>query len=280
METKANYTLVGGFVLFFVIAIFSFIIWVARIGFDSNSTRYDIYFTRSVTGLKEGSSVLYRGVPVGVVETITLDPNSIERVRVTVRLNGGITLRQDAFASLELQGITGTSYVQLNGGTQEGAILKPTSGSYRGVIPARSSVFEEVTDSLPAVMRQISRTFEEIREVFNIDNRESFAETMKNLKEITDALNPKGKDDKAKGAIVDLREGLKEFRSATTTLSSILKNNAQNINVFGDSGLPAFTRFLKEGSMTFSTYRRIGESLERSPGRFFHNDPKQGVKVP
>jgi phospholipid/cholesterol/gamma-HCH transport system substrate-binding protein len=117
METRANYTLVGAFVIFFLVAIIAFILWVANVDFSRNATDFDIYFSRSVTGLKEGGTVLYRGVPVGSVKSISLDPDNVEKVRVTVLVNGGVPIKEDAFASLELQGITGVAYIQLNGGT-------------------------------------------------------------------------------------------------------------------------------------------------------------------
>lgn len=65
METKANYSLVGAFAIFFLVAIMVFIVWIARLDFSNKVTEYDIYFSKSVTGLKEGGTVLYRGVPVG-----------------------------------------------------------------------------------------------------------------------------------------------------------------------------------------------------------------------
>ena len=61
METRANYTMVGAFVIFFLVAIVTFILWVARIDFSRNAIEYDIYFSGSVTGLKEGGQ-FYIGV--------------------------------------------------------------------------------------------------------------------------------------------------------------------------------------------------------------------------
>jgi phospholipid/cholesterol/gamma-HCH transport system substrate-binding protein len=284
METRANYTLVGGFVVFFLIAIVVFILWIARIGFSHNATHYDIYFSGSVTGLKDGGTVLYRGVPVGTVERIILDPLDVEKVCATIVVEGGVPIKEDAYASLEFQGLTGASYIQLNGGTRTAPRLRPKQGHSRAIIPARASVFEEVTASLPAVLQQMSRTFEEARTLFTPENRAAFGESLKNIHAITSALAPHpGKEDTLKNLndlLLNIKEGVKDIQSVATELKALLKENRQSIRDFTGTGLPTFTQFLTEGKEAFTTLRRVSESLERSPSRFIYNDPKQGVKVP
>jgi phospholipid/cholesterol/gamma-HCH transport system substrate-binding protein len=281
METRANYTTVGAFVVFFLIAIVTFILWLTRVDFSRNATEYDIYFSRSVTGLKEGGSVLYRGVPVGTVKDIALDPSNVERIKVTILIEGGVPIKEDAFASLEIQGITGVAYIQLNGGTINAPPLRVRSGHYRAIIPARSSVFEEVTASLPAVLHQISKTFEEIRPLFNDDNRQAFGESLKNIHTITKALAPvPGKDNDIHDLVLSMKEGVQEVRLLVADMKSVLKDSRGGIHNFTETGLPALTQFLTEGKEALSTIRRLGESIERSPSRFIYHDPREGVKVP
>jgi phospholipid/cholesterol/gamma-HCH transport system substrate-binding protein len=281
METRANYTMVGGFVVFFVVAIVAFIMWIANTNFSHKTTQYDIYFSRSVTGLKEGGTVLYRGVPVGAVKRITLDPLNVEKVLVTIALEGAVQIKKDAFASLELQGITGVAYIQLNGGTKDAPQLLPDKGQTRAVIPTRSSVFEEVTASLPAVLHQVSKTFEDIRPIFDQENRKAFGESLKNIHTITQALVAEpGKENNIHELMLSMKEGVKEIRSMVKEINKVLNDNHTNIRTFTGEGLPSLTEFLKEGKETLTTIRRVGEALERSPSRFVYNDPRQGVKVP
>ena len=281
METRANYTLVGAFVIFSLIAIVAFILWVARVDFSYNATEYDIYFSRSVTGLKEGGTVLYRGVPVGIVKSIALDSTDVEKVQVMILVEGGVSIKEDAFASLELQGITGVAYIQLNGGTSRARQLLPTKGLTRAVIPARSSVFEEVTASLPAVLHQVSKTFEDIRPLFDEENRNAFSESLSNIQKITKVLAPvPGEDSDIYHLLASMKEGVKEVRLLVMEMKSLFLENRNSIHNFTGTGLPALTQFLVEGKEVLSTIRRVGEALERSPSRFIYNDPKQGVKVP
>lgn len=281
METRANYTLVGAFVVSFVIALVAFILWVARIDFSRHATEYEIYFSRSVTGLKEGGTVLYRGVPVGTVKKITLDPADVEKVRVIILVEKRVPIMEDAFASLELQGITGAAYIQLNGGTKSAKPLLPTRGKARAVIPARSSVFEEVTASLPAVLHQISQTFEDIRSLFKEGNQKAFEESLQNIRAITKALAPEpGKESDVHELVLGMKEGIKEMRMLVREIKSFLSENRAGIHSFTETGLPALTQFLNEGKEALGTISRIGQRLERSPSGFFYNDPTQGVRVP
>ena len=61
METRANYLLVGSFVLLIVAGTVVFILWLAKFQFDQQFTRYDIDFPGSVSGLKTGAGVARDG---------------------------------------------------------------------------------------------------------------------------------------------------------------------------------------------------------------------------
>ena len=87
METRASYILVGYFVLGLIAAAFAFVVWLSSIQFEEVPKRYLIYFEGSVTGLEVASPVRYRGVPVGSVTDIRIDPENIERIRVTVEIS-------------------------------------------------------------------------------------------------------------------------------------------------------------------------------------------------
>jgi len=281
METRANYTKVGAFVVFFLVVMMAFVLWIARVDFSRNATEYEIQFSRSVTGLKEGGAVLYRGVPVGNVKSIALDPADVEKVRVVILVKKDVPIMKDAFASLELQGITGVAYIQLNGGTRGASRLLPAPGMNRAVIPTQSSVFEKVTTSLPSVLHEVSKTFEEIRPLFDEGNRKAFAESLKNIHAITTALAPEsGKENHLQELILSMKVGVGEIRALVTEMKSMLAENRSGIHNFTETGLPALTHFLAEGKEALSAIRRVGESLERSPSRFIYKDPREGVKIP
>ena len=142
METRANHLLIGGFVIATVVAFLGFVVWMAKIEIDQEFERYDIYFEGSVSGLSVAGEVRYKGVPVGSVQEIVIDPKVPNRVRVTIKVGASTPIKEDTVAQLELQGITGVSYVQLTGGSPTSPALKIQSGQRFPVIVSKPSQFE------------------------------------------------------------------------------------------------------------------------------------------
>ena len=128
METRASYILVGSFVLGLIGAAFAFVVWLASVEFEEAPTRYVVYFEGSVTGLSIASAVRYRGVPVGSVTDIRIDPENIERIRVTVEISAETPVKTDTEAMLHLQGITGIAFIHLSGCTQQSGAEQSRAG--------------------------------------------------------------------------------------------------------------------------------------------------------
>ncbi|HJP20349.1 MAG TPA: MlaD family protein, partial [Alphaproteobacteria bacterium] len=134
METRANHMLIGAFVLLVVAGIFGFVIWLAKIEIDREFASYHIYFEGSVSGLNKAGEVRYKGIPVGSVKEIVIDPKNPNRVRVRIEVVANTPVREDSEATLELQGITGVSYVQLSGDDPKSPKLKRKKGQELPII--------------------------------------------------------------------------------------------------------------------------------------------------
>lgn len=273
MENKANYTLVGAFVLVFILAINIFLLWVSRGGLHTYFTPYDIYFSGSVTGLEVGSSVRYRGVPVGKVKNIEISSENLEQIRVTAHIQKDVPIKKDAYASLETLGITGITYIQINGGSQSAPTLQE-DGLQTPVIPSRVSRLEEVVDSVPALLRQASGLIQDIRILLSEENRHNLQKTLENISLLTASLVPHDKNavsiaDTLQEATLQLKKSLKSLERVSLDISNVLESNGSNLS-----------RFLNKSYETLDTFDRIGRALEESPARFLSNDSHQGVRVP
>ncbi len=117
METRAHHVLIGLFTVIVVAGALLFGLWLAKSNVDSEFKYYEVVFNEAVSGLSRGSSVEYSGIKVGDVVNLRLDPNDPRRVLARVRLSGETPVKQDTQAKLALTGITGTSIIQLSGGT-------------------------------------------------------------------------------------------------------------------------------------------------------------------
>ncbi len=89
---------------------------------------YKVHVTfDNISGLKNGAAVEVAGVDVGRVESIRLSPN--DRAAVTLRLEPGLKLHDDAIVSIRTKGIIGDKFVKLSPGSSEKLI--PPGGTIR-----------------------------------------------------------------------------------------------------------------------------------------------------
>lgn len=282
METHANYTRIGFFVLFGIVGSIMFILWLSQSSFGRNQFYYNIYFEGSVAGLKNGSSVQYRGVPIGLVKSIQIRSKNLEQIKVTISINQKELIRSDMVASLETQGLTGIAYVQIEGGSSDSPILEDTKGKTYPTIPSKKSLVEELYVTAPMLLRQTNSLINEIKQFFNEENRTSITETIHNIQKITAFLTPTphSKD----SAIQDMKttmdafwNTLGEIQGMSKELKDILKENRQGLRNLSTVSLENFNRFFIDGQEAMTSVKKIADALDRSPSRFFYNDPSQGV---
>ncbi len=225
MEVRASYLVVGGFVLAFVAAAFGFIVWLAKVDIESATVPYKIYFTGSVTGLNVGSPVRYRGIPVGEVTGIRINPDNVEEIEVELEISDTTPIREDTVASLETQGITGVSYIQLSGGTRGSPPLKPPEGEKVAVIKSEASTLEKVFESAPELLDQLNTLVARATLLLSDRNLASVSDTLSNLKTVTGAVAERGKD--IEETIAAFNDAAQSFRK----LAQELRGHGSRITV-------------------------------------------------
>ena len=188
METRASYTIVGAFVMAFFFGMVGAIVWLADFDINAENARYDIYFDGTVTGLKTGNPVRYRGIPVGVVTTMEINPENVEQVRVTIEVPLDTPVKEDATASLEFQGLTGVAFVQLSGGTNEAPNLRAKPGERHPVIPSTPSQIEELFEKAPELLTRFIGLVDRANQILSDANQRNIGQTLSNLTTFTGAL--------------------------------------------------------------------------------------------
>ena len=128
METKANYVAVGAFVLACLIGLVVTILWLAGAQYSQEYAYYQTFFKGPVTGLGKGTITRYNGIEVGRVTDLVFDPNDPQSVIVTLQVQPNLNIREDSVASIESQGLTGASYVEISGGTKTSPLLVAKPG--------------------------------------------------------------------------------------------------------------------------------------------------------
>ena len=234
METRANYLLVGSFVLGIVVLLFGFIIWIAKLDIDRQFHTYLVYFDGAVTGLSPASQVLYNGIPVGTVEKIEIDPNNPQRVRVQVEIASSTPLKVDSVAELQMQGITGVSVIAIGGGTAQSAALPDrTPGEEYPVIPSRPSPFQRLFAGAPELIARSIQLIEQANKLVSDENIAAFSQTVRSVGAISGELGSRSADI---GKILDnVQSTSVQMREAAVSINGLAGNLNKEVSNLTDS---------------------------------------------
>jgi len=165
METDRRYFLEGLFIIGLSLAAALFFVWLANAG-RRDDVIYRIHFAESVSGLALGDPVKYRGVDVGMVKAMMIDPDDPRRVQVDVRLRKETPVKTDTKASLKLKGITGVVFVELNGGNPNAeSLVAATPKGTIPEIPSEKTGLALVIDQLPKVVEKFSAIEDQTKKV-------------------------------------------------------------------------------------------------------------------
>ena len=190
MENDRHYFLVGLFVLGGVLAIFAFTIWLTATD-DSKYQQYRIHFAESVSGLSNGSDVKFRGVKVGSVKSIIIDPRDSRLIEVDILLLKSTPVKAETKASLKMQGITGVVFIELLGGdpSQPNIVNKDTKGDVVPEIPAQQSSLNALIDRVPILLDKVSASVDRINQLLSDKNIAATSDMLKNGDETMSELH-------------------------------------------------------------------------------------------
>lgn len=143
MEKNEHYIIVGSFVLIAILGLIAFALWLNGTRGSHDYLYYQIHFHESVNGLSNGSPVTYRGVDIGNVVSMKIDPAEANTIVTRVRVLADAPIRQDTSAMLKIQGITGTRYIDLSGGEVIQPAIKGGSAD-KGDLPEITSKYSDI----------------------------------------------------------------------------------------------------------------------------------------
>lgn len=298
METRANYTAVGAFVLALAAAVFVFVIWLAKVQFDKAIQPYYIMVTGTVTGLVEGGPVRYRGVNVGTVSDIRINPENVEEVRLTIEVPEDTPIKTDAIASLEPVGVTGGVYVEIQGGSKDAPLLREKVSGIP-VIPSRPSSIAAVLSKAPEVLENLMTISNRLTLLLNDDNQKAIGTLLANLAQASGNANDTMRN--ANLLIVDLRRQAdtlskqaellmatandtvgkvgrdttvitaelaktsKEINKLSASLAGMIEENREPIRDFTATGLYDLSQLLIHLQDLTNNLSRVSRRLERDP---------------
>ncbi|MGH1421247.1 MAG: MlaD family protein [Hyphomonas sp.] len=231
METRANYALIGAFVVLATVAVLGFVLWLGNSQFRQDFKAYDVVFEGPVS-LEEGSSVRYIGIKVGEVSWVRIDRADTSKVRARIRIDRETPVRDDSMASIQLAGITGTTFVQISAGT--GEALEARAGQPVPVIRSERTQLDELFAGGTQVLGKANLTVERLNALLTDENIEAFSNTIGNLDAITTSMAaPGGLVEQASGTLKDVSNASIRFDAASASLQKF--GDTADVNIKGVS---------------------------------------------
>ncbi|MEP6191705.1 MAG: MlaD family protein, partial [Marinobacter sp.] len=187
MEPKAHHVIIGLFTLLAFVAALLFALWLAKSTADRDWSYFQIGFNQPVSGLSKGNPVLYSGVQIGDVVDLKLNPLDPSQVRVLIRVDQDIPIRENTQASLVLANITGSMSVQFSGGSPDspeliGDINDPP------LIIAKPSAFDSLLANGQSLLKKAEVLLVDANKMFSDRNIENLTAVLDNTREVSDAL--------------------------------------------------------------------------------------------
>jgi phospholipid/cholesterol/gamma-HCH transport system substrate-binding protein len=192
MQARVGYAAVGAFVLALGAALIVLGLWLGS-GRERGEFRlYYAYTQDSVAALSPSSAVTYRGVDVGRVAAIELDPDDSTRVRLTLSIRAEAPVKTDTVATLAMQGLTGLGSVELTGGSRDAALLRETPGSRYPVIEMQPSLMNRLDTALRLAMSTLDQVCQRLLLLLDDRNVHAIGAILANVEQASGTLAGQG----------------------------------------------------------------------------------------
>ncbi len=187
MENKSHALIAGVFALLLGAAALLALVWLR--GSEDNLREYVVVTKQNIGGLNPQAQVRYRGIRVGKVTDIRLDPEDTSNILITISVTDDLPLTRGTVAKLAYQGVTGIAHVLLidTGKNPEPLVADHGKPPRIAMIP---SLLEEIGDSGSATLRQVQEVMASANALLNEENRRRFSATLANLESASGSMKP------------------------------------------------------------------------------------------
>ena len=254
LNNKVNYTAVGLLVLFGFILMLAFTYWLLKPSEESETAKYLIHFNESVLGLNIDAPVKYRGINVGKVSQLKINPKNSEQVEVLVTILESTPIKSSTVAKLTAQGITGLSYINLSLGDNNAPSLKATKGEKYPIIQTVPSFFENFEQTLGTVSTQLSKTLSKTEELLNDENQAQITLVLKRSAGFMDRMERLLNDE----SITNFHSSMENFASASKKLDNLVPK----VDIFVNKSLIWEDEIAKTFNSIMNSYLGIRASAD------------------
>ncbi|EAH6228675.1 MCE family protein [Campylobacter upsaliensis] len=253
MENKASYFWVGIFIFGVFFASLIFMLWLGGYSEEESFEYYEIHTQESVAGLGLKAPVRLLGVEVGSVENISIYTKQNLGVNILIKVKKETPIKEDTFATLQLQGITGLKFIQLQGGSVNSKKLTGDDGY--PVIAFRESFLATIDRQGERIFSLIKTADDKSKKLLSDENLQNIEMLLKNLAQLSENLNAN-----SKALSKNLNEASKNVALMAKEVELSAKNLRQTLQNVDESSR-AFTLLMQKGARKIDSYDELRDAL-------------------
>lgn len=308
MENKAYAIAAGLFAVLLTCALLAGLWWLA--GTHTEQASYHILSKVAVSGLNPQASVRYRGVDIGRVSDIHIDPAQSTNILIDIDVDSTIKLTQGTFAQLASQGLTGLAYIELDDDGSNPAPLGKTA------IPLKESAMSEMMNSGKAIISKTEKLEDNaaqllttLNQLMNEQNTKKITQLLDSMERSSAALEPllhssqntsekagklldeihpqelsntleavrqasmsaKETADTARPTLLKVQESLAEFERVARHIEQVSAELGDNLN---DETLPKAQELTTQLHRDAQSLNRLMDTLEQNPQSAIFGKPQ------
>ena len=282
----------GAFVVALSALLIAGVLWLAAGGaWQKKLDFYWVIMEESVAGLSVNAPVKFKGVDVGQVHQIRLDPANPERVILTLVIERGTPITVDTLAVLKTQGLTGISSIELSGGTPGSPPLLAQGDGQWPVIRSKPSLSARLEDVLTTVLAKVESTSANLDRLMSAENSAAVTRALADIATLTRTLAARAPTLDA--AIADAAQTLKHSSRVAADLGPVVAKVGRSADALEGMGqttalasaqaasavvgvgaevrqlttdtVPELQRLMSELQALSASLRRFSDAAERSP---------------
>ncbi len=178
MENRSHALIAGVFTLLLAIAAVASLWWFG--GSQEETRQYVVQTRRNVTGLNPQASVRYRGIQVGKVKSIELDPENVGNILFRIAIKTSVPVTLGTTATLETQGVTGIAHELLEDSGDDRS-LRPAGPDGLPRIPMKDSLIQKLSDAGGRTLQDASAFLDRANQILSPENRRNLSAMLVNL---------------------------------------------------------------------------------------------------
>lgn len=290
MENRAHALAAGLFALIFGAALLGALWWFSN---EHEPMRDLVLVARGdINGLGPQARVRYRGLAVGTVSAVRIDPRAPHDILVHVRVAEDLPLTRGTRATLGTMGVTGLAYVQLDDRGDDPTPLAGTADTPPR-IPLEPGLLDRIAERALAAVDRFDMIGTQVARMFDTENvarlratlqrlesaaegmDRSFADVPETLRALRAVLSPANlaslqatlgnleqASAEATPAVAELRGLLARIEHMTVRLDEAATATSSGLI---DGTLPQLNELLRELTTTSRRVGRLVEEVESTP---------------